>query len=303
MIVLYIAGAGRSGSTLIELILGNLQGYFSVGEVRHLWEYYAQKNRLCGCGTPLDTCPIWSKVVSESGLLDKTDSNHLYHLTNTVDRTRSLLQLSTGFYNRQVFADLVDANRRLYQAISRVSGADIIVDSSKTPSHLFVLSKIPEIDLRVLHLVRDGRAVAYAWNKRVKVESAALQENTYMPKRSTYLSLVRWAMENLYAMSFSKNLALHTTVRYEDLISAPYAELKRGLNALHLDPPDLEQLKDNTLTITSTHSVGGNPIRFDEKTLRIKADESWKTQISPAQKFMQGLFVFPVLRKYGYPLF
>ena len=36
--VLYVAGAGRSGSTLLDNLLGQIPGFFSAGELRYVWE-------------------------------------------------------------------------------------------------------------------------------------------------------------------------------------------------------------------------------------------------------------------------
>ncbi len=64
--VLYILGAGRSGSTLLSNILGQLDGFQSVGELFYLWENGLLKGGLCGCGEPVLQCPFWSEVLSQS---------------------------------------------------------------------------------------------------------------------------------------------------------------------------------------------------------------------------------------------
>src|ERR1022692_3637443 len=57
---------------------------------------------------------------------------------------------------------------RLYAAIIKVSGCELVVDSSKHPSLAHCLRWLPDVDLRVLHLVRDSRAVAYSWSRQVR---------------------------------------------------------------------------------------------------------------------------------------
>ena len=63
--VLYVAGSGRSGSTILGNILGGVEGFFSVGELRLIWERGLIRNWLCGCGVSFRECPVWSEVVSE----------------------------------------------------------------------------------------------------------------------------------------------------------------------------------------------------------------------------------------------
>lgn len=60
--LLYLAGIGRSGSTLLERLLGEVPGVCSLGEVTHLWRRGVLRNERCGCGTPFLDCPFWRKV-------------------------------------------------------------------------------------------------------------------------------------------------------------------------------------------------------------------------------------------------
>jgi hypothetical protein len=57
--VLFIIGMGRSGSTVLEMLLGNIPGYFSVGETRFFWEYVQHEHDLCGCGQQFHACEYW----------------------------------------------------------------------------------------------------------------------------------------------------------------------------------------------------------------------------------------------------
>ncbi len=52
-----------------------------------------------------------------------------------------------------------------YRAVAAVSGASVVVDSSKYPLHGLFLSTVPDIDLIAMLLVRDPRAVAYSWTR------------------------------------------------------------------------------------------------------------------------------------------
>ena len=60
--LLYVGGAGRSGSTLLDLLLSEVPGMFAAGEVRYLWNRGVRDNELCGCGQSFLSCPFWSAV-------------------------------------------------------------------------------------------------------------------------------------------------------------------------------------------------------------------------------------------------
>ena len=59
----YIVGWGRSGSTLLTAVLGELDGAFAAGELRMLWGRGAIGRRLCGCGREIPECHVWSQVL------------------------------------------------------------------------------------------------------------------------------------------------------------------------------------------------------------------------------------------------
>ena len=50
--ILNITGWGRSGSTILGSILGEIEGFFYAGEIRNIWNRVLLENRLCGCGVP-----------------------------------------------------------------------------------------------------------------------------------------------------------------------------------------------------------------------------------------------------------
>src|SRR5215475_6872222 len=166
--VIYLGGLGRSGSTLLERLLGELPGVCACGEVVHLWQRGVTANERCGCGLEFSACDFWSQVGKQAfGGWDKLDIARTAHLKHAVDRIRMIprLALRAGLTSR-FRSDLAEYSQnyvRVYRAIADVSGCDAVVDSSKHASLAFCLSSCPDIDLRVIHVVRDSRAVAYSW--------------------------------------------------------------------------------------------------------------------------------------------
>ena len=61
--VLSIVGPGRSGTTILASVLGEADGFMSVGELRWLWRRGLLERRSCGCGVPPAECPVWSGIV------------------------------------------------------------------------------------------------------------------------------------------------------------------------------------------------------------------------------------------------
>ena len=172
--VIYIAGTGRSGSTLLASLLGEVEGCFAAGEVRYLWQRGLAERRLCGCGVPVRECPVWKRVLAESGHLDDPDRvEGVVSLLQRTGRIRNLPAILVGSLRPELdpARSLSGARDRaalgdVYAAMAHVTGSRVIVDSSKLPAYANVLAATPGIDLRVVHLIRDPRGAAHSWSSR-----------------------------------------------------------------------------------------------------------------------------------------
>ena len=182
--VLYIAGSGRSGSTLLERMLGQLPGVVVLGEVHHLWERGIGKDELCGCGSPFSACPFWSAVGERIGGW-RTDD--ITALADEVDRHRRFahtVAARKGGAHHAATVRYAERYREIYDAAREVAGANLVVDSGKHPTLAACLARDPSIDLRVLHLVRDPIGVAYSWSKSVARPEARDDDGAYMTRYS-----------------------------------------------------------------------------------------------------------------------
>jgi hypothetical protein len=301
MKVLFIGGAGRSGSTLLELVTGNVPGWFSVGEVRFFWEYANEpRARLCGCGEELVACPFWAEVIGVLGPgFGESRFAELSELARRFDRTRRSLPRPGAARRSPQYARLVSATASLYAAVARVSGADVVVDSSKIPTHLGLLLDAG-LDVLVLHLVRDGRAVAYSWHRRLKRELSLPAGR--MKRVGLVRALLTWALENQLVSRIGRRASGYRVLRYEDFVSAPSATIRAALEGLDLEVPDFEWLTEPEVRLEPTHSVGGNPARFRSGPLRIHEDLEWRSELGRGRRLALGLMALPMLSRYGYRL-
>ena len=168
MKVLYIVGVGRSGSTLLERMLGAVPGSVNAGELNAIFSRVATQDQRCGCGEPFSACPFWQEVGDRAFGGWSSVTKRMASLQPRVVRQRFVPHLATGLAGAQYRRELdeyLDAHHRLYRAISDVSGAEVVVDASKSTAQLFALRRIEGLDLRVINLVRDSRGVANSWSK------------------------------------------------------------------------------------------------------------------------------------------
>jgi hypothetical protein len=104
--VLYIAGEGRSGSTILGRIIGNLNGFVSTGELRLIWQHGLIQNIRCGCGVPFRECPWWTAVLAAAfGGTDQVDAHEMSHYEAMLPVPRYALHMAlfgeTSFLRRR----------------------------------------------------------------------------------------------------------------------------------------------------------------------------------------------------------
>jgi hypothetical protein len=298
--VLLIAGPGRSGSTLIERILGNQEGYFSVGEARYFWEYINNDHRLCGCGSILQDCVFWQQITGSIEQEGVVDLNQVRSLSKRINRTAFLpvLYHLSSLYSSQI-KQLRYSFHHLFDYIDQYTSDAVIVDSSKIGTYAGLLSRIPGMDLRVLHLVRDSRAVVHSWKYRIKRDPSRNDLGGIMKQRGLLRTAVTWVMTNHYLQRMQSDFNFYTILRYEDFVSSPTYNLNQALSDLNL--PGLSRNIDGTLELLPTHSIGGNPLRFNQQ-ISIQQNDPWVDELSLAQKRIVGFITYILMRRFNYRL-
>jgi hypothetical protein len=306
--VLYIGGFGRSGSTLVERILGQLPGFCSAGEVVFLWQRGLIDRQLCGCGVPVPECEFWSRVGKTAfGGWDQIDAHEMLALQHRVDRNRYIPSMVTPSLRPAARGDVArygDVLSRLYRAIGEVSGARVVIDASKHASTAFLLTtRVPGLDVRVVHLVRDPRGVAYSWTKEVK-KPEVTGEDAFMPVYSPVSSGRQYVAYNLMFEALRAVPAAKSAVfRYEDMLADPRAYLERIL--AHAGEPVLPDsfafLGDREVLLGVDHTVAGNPMRFHQGPLALRVDEAWKTKLPARDQKIVTAVTTPLRLRYGYP--
>lgn len=306
--VIYLGGLGRSGTTLLERLLGELPGACSVGEVVHLWQRGVAEAERCGCGAPLPDCPFWRRVgESAFGRWADVDVRRIAELRHAVDRIRCIPLLAAPALRsslRSELSEYTDYYLRIYSAIANVSGCPAVVDSSKHASLAFCLRWRAELDFRVVHVVRDSRAVAFSWTRRVnRPESAADPYMlTYSPATAAWL----WNCENGALQLLAREGVPTLRVRYEDLVMAPAATLARVADfaGIAASGTALDFLGDDAdaswAELGASHTASGNPMRFATGKIAIRTDDRWRTAMPTTQRRTVTALTLPLLARYGY---
>lgn len=297
--VLYIAGWGRSGSTILDSILGQVDGLVSGGELRYVWDRGLQQNRPCGCGAPFRECELWREVFERGfGGFDAVDPEAVLHAGRAALRTRHLPALAArgGGAVEDAYRD---ALRRLYAALADVTGARVVVDSSKTPSYAFALASVPGLDVSVVHLVRDPRATAWSWLRRKQMPDAGGTRE--MHRHGPLYSSLMWDVSNAaMPLLWRGRRSRYLRLRYEDLVAAPEAALRRLLALVGAEDAELPLVGDHAVELAPSHSASGNPSRFATGRVELQADEEWRERMPLGQRLAVTAATAPFLHGFGY---
>lgn len=299
--IVYIAGDGRSGSTLLDRLIGAYPGVFSCGELGNLLYCMNSAEEYCACNTLVKDCAFWKSVMrtwsTEVPGFSEAEYRRLQH---RYERMRALFrpwnELSFG---TREFARYAGYTRELFSAIADHSGAEVIVDSSKSPARALAIARVAGIDLRLLHLVRDVRGVAYSL--RIPYREPPKEGRFANVKRRSHLRFAgTWALVNFFCERVRIRIPGPSLfIRYEDYAADPATALSRigdlmGMPSISYDASAGHLLKQG-------HQVAGNDVRL-RPVQAINPDEVWRHKFSHVMQKGLYFLVLPLMLRYRYRL-
>lgn len=300
--VIFIGGAGRSGSTLLDRALGQVDGFCSLGEMYHIWQRSILQNQLCGCGTSFRECFFWQAVLQEAFVRGEgEDGNTLLKLQRSVARLRHMpLLLFPSMRSKNFRSDLskyINILERFYRAIVKISGCNVLIDSSKLPPHGFILGEIPGIDLYVIHLVRDSRAVAYSWQRK-KLRPEIYWKESHMPRMGLLRCTYEWLLCNWLTELLSKRGLHYKIMSYEEFTKSPKKKVDELVEWLGMGAQSNSFINEWTVDLGIDHTISGNPVRFTHGSMEIRSDMAWKVNMPFMKKYVVSRLTFPFLSRY-----
>jgi hypothetical protein len=305
--VVYLMGAGRSGSTVLDIILGNHPEVVSVGEMTNLplSAFVARSSASCACGQRGNICPFWDDVRRE--WIKRTG----------VDDVKGYLVLKNafeGFKELWCWLRLLRERRRpspqfqayaehtcaLFKAIRTVSGKSIIVDSSKNPARALALTMMHGVDLRLIHLVRDGRGIAWSM-KRVFIEDEKVAVQKYTKSRPVWRTAFSWLVINLQSAWVCRQLDRDKSmrVRYEDFVTNPRGALERIGGLIDVDFTSVADVISAGDALEIGHTIAGNRLRLAGR-VRLRLDREWTQKLSVKDQGVFWALAGWLMRRYGY---
>ena len=299
MKVLYILGRGRSGSTILGNVLGEIDGFFAAGELRELWDPVVANGNACACGRPLRECPVWSQVLAR---LEDVDVLAASGWQREIVKESNLLRLlrTRDTATWPALDNYARLTSRLYAAVREVTGCDVLVDTSKRPSYAAFLTHVEGLEPYFIHLARDPRASAYSWQSR-RYQSVRGDE---VKRRNALDATLRWDLLNLEAEALLRRVPAdhRMQLRYEDFATAPRATVASIRDLVHESGRDLPFTDERTVVLGENHTIAGNPSRFQTGELELRDKAEWRTKQDRWSRWLATATALPFLRRYGYGL-
>lgn len=300
MTFLYIVSSPHGGSTLLSLVLGTHPSAANLGEVSLMPKQLAMAEP-CTCGEPLAACATWQPVFELLARRENVDLRALPYgfilgdaiksgigagLIDTDHQTRRRLAVAKMRGGSDTLALLLSPHRahlrlltlpsirasvdntiKLYEIAAEAWNRQLIVDASKLPKKAVHLYLRDPARIRILHLLRDGRAVLASRMKYMSAENAVGRWVHYHKLAQPLLR--RWVPDE-HKM----------TLRYEDFAADPALHARRLCEWLGIDfVPEMLDVGGGR----THHSAGGNPARFSLSRGIRPPDERWRSLLSAEQ--------------------
>ncbi|HKJ70836.1 MAG TPA: sulfotransferase [Gammaproteobacteria bacterium] len=266
MKVAYVTGLGRSGTTLLDVLLNAHSRMVGVGEVHKLRAFARMQRQAnptstdrignsCACGAPtIWECPFWPRV---DEILRR-------------DHGRGLADLDLEARHRAVFER---DNAALFRAVAEAAGTEWVIDSSKRVSRLRRLLAHPELEVVPIHVQRNPKGRASSVRRR---KGQVLRPTVQYSYRSL----------RLFALLFNRP---HLVVHYERLAAEPEAELRRIMAYLGLD---YEPAQVTAWAEAEHHNLAGNAVRRAASS-EIGLREGWREELGWATRAGIDLIAAP----------
>ncbi|MGK7952408.1 MAG: sulfotransferase [Xenococcaceae cyanobacterium] len=308
--LIYIASTGRSGSTILDNLLGAHSQILTTGEIQ-IWphEILQRGFQKCGCGKSIPDCPFRTKMSQKINPLEQSEPKiNFFREKHTGGKTLRWQYLSEfmtkrDIGNHQLIETYGKNNYKLFQSLletsEEVTGVrpEWIVDASKDPYRLLWLIKSGMFNIKVLHIIKDPRAFIYSM-----IRGFLAHPDKYSHLELTKLTVAKslsWIVQNYLISKIAQNHILpedYLFIPYEEFASQPNNILKKITTIIECD---FEEEVINNFRQQEIHTIAGNRLaRSDNRPIQL--DQKWKTLLPNYYRQLTEIITGISKSSYGY---
>lgn len=289
--IIYILSTGRSGSTILDMLIGSSEKVWTLGEVL-LLNFEVQKNETpCGCNEPVSQCEFWTPFIlqnTQNGLL-----NRICKFRDSEGRGKLLrfkylkFILGKKKLDLEKHKDYFSANKQLYtyayKEANKIKETHYLVDCSKDLYRLLLLQSSGLFDIKVIHLTKSVSNFTYSLTK---------PDFGFL---NTIRTSAKWLVQNYLMLKICNRFiekSIH--IKYVDLVKNPKSTIKSISEKLDLNLT----LKNTNFRSQINHGIAGNMSRF--KTDKIIVQFDYKEKLPKSKLTLSKIIASPIIKTLEY---
>jgi hypothetical protein len=270
--IIYIMGCGRSGTTLLSILLGNHSNAFDVGELIDFSRFNGKPN-----GFDADTYnyKFWANIAKQYFSRNQISSfENLMSVSKRVESHKSFFANLFNLMPTKTMGIYKNYINDLYDTISDNIDEEIIVDSSKYPGRALAISKIGNKEFYIIYMVRHPIGVVESFRK-----SDIAQRSKGFVSANLYYFVIN-LLCSLVLLKVDKSKFIK--VRYEDLIKDPEFEIKRIQSKFNVDFRKLLRMIKDEEPLKIGCVFNGNRMRLHKNIKIIRKENKFDWNLKNA---------------------
>jgi hypothetical protein len=304
--IIYVLGPGRSGTGVLGRVLSTIEGVVFAGELRRLWSRGLRPGRTCGCGRPHAECEVWSKLLVPGATLAEPSLAEIGRIQKQAAPEHlggrsafRLWRLSSPPPPTTAAGRYLAAYTDLHTAFARVTGADVVIDSSKSTADALLLAVRPDVTTYVVQILRDPRGVAFS------LQNHAAKQTGLARHLQAARAAIRWVAKHVTNEAIRRRYGPDRSIvlRYEELIEDPRGIVEAVAKLVGQPSPVVDLAPGVVIQVPEVHGPDGSKrLRFVTTQVVLQLDTRWQQELSSVDRFLVTLLTYPLLRRYGYPI-
>lgn len=262
--IIYIIGLGRSGTTLLDIILGNSKNNFSCGELnRYPYEE----------GRPYQYPEDYPQYSFWMDLKEKFEKKHSVAEYKNVSGLYRQFEYHVGFFlnyfnliSKKKFIKYLSFVEDVYDNIFENISQSVLIDSSKYSSRAISLSRSEKYEVVYIYIKRNP----------VNVINSFAKTDVEQNSKSWFQANVYYFIGSMLCeLAFRKLNRTHKCVKinFEDLVNRPALTLTKVATHTEIDLSESIKIVENKLPLNVGMIYYGNRVRL-KKNIILKEENS-----------------------------
>lgn len=283
--VLLVTGYGRSGSTILEMLLSAPGSILGLGSLSLIGKLLDQKARKAGWQNEITCGDMYNYILQEL-----QTNGELFSSLAELEAVESLLTK----YDKNDVQRYQKVWKIYYDAACKhQNDVTVCVDKSKSviknAKRALLLQQTEGLEVTCIHIIRHPRAVLWRVLKKSRDQYPNQNVKAYYQMIRT---MVNWTFSNIWPLFLKRKCKGYTRLSYEVLCKNPEKEIERIGTYCQIDMSETLEILRKDGTLPPTCGLLGNEFR-NQQAIRFRPVKQKKHKwFSP--EYIFSLFLIPL---------